>query len=68
MSARTLPTRQAQVLLGLALGLCSKQIADALGISEKTADYHRSKLMQSTNQRTVATLVRWAIRQQLIQA
>ncbi len=40
-------------------GRTNKMIAEYLGISRKTLDIHRSKVMGKMKARTVADLVRW---------
>jgi len=58
-----LTTRQREVLLLIADGLSTKEIAAELGISEKTAQTHRAKLMGRTGIRKSSSLVRYAIRE-----
>ena len=44
----------------LVTGMKNKVIAEELGISRKTLDIHRSKVMGKMKARTVADLVNWA--------
>jgi DNA-binding NarL/FixJ family response regulator len=59
--------RERQVLQLVAEGKTSKEIATILGISIKTAESHRSKIMERLDIHDTAGLVRYAIRQGLIQ-
>jgi DNA-binding NarL/FixJ family response regulator len=60
--------RQIEILTLLAQGLASKQIAFNLGLSLKTIDVHRGRLMERLDLHDVASLTRYAIRKKLIQA
>lgn len=62
-----LTTRERQVLQLVGEGRSTKQIAAVLGISTKTADSHRAKLMEKLDIHQVAGLVRYAIRSGLIE-
>ncbi len=62
-----LTERERQVLQLIAGGLSSKEIAVSLGISLKTVDSHRSNLMEKLDLHKVAGLVRFAIRNGLIE-
>ena len=66
--ADRLTTRQREVLQLVAEGKNMKQIAHLLGISSKTAEAHRSQLMDRLDIHDVAGLVRYAIRTGLISA
>jgi DNA-binding NarL/FixJ family response regulator len=66
--ADPLSARERQVLQLIAEGHTTKQIASALGISVKTADSHRTRIIQKLDIHDVAGLVRYAIRQGLTQA
>lgn len=59
--------RERQVLQLVAEGKTSKEIATILGISIKTAESHRSKIMERLDIHDTAGLVRYAIRHGLIQ-
>ena len=54
--------RQRQVLKELASGQSTKQIAAKLGISIKTVETHRARIMQSLGINSANALVRFAIR------
>ncbi len=60
-----LSPREREVLQLLAVGLVSKQIAARLGISVKTVETHRSRLMKKLGIHSVAELTKYAIRQGL---
>jgi len=63
-----LTPREQQVLKLVAEGNSTKEIAGILGISFKTADSHRTRIMDKLNIHDTATLVRYAIRRGFIQA
>jgi PAS domain S-box-containing protein len=63
-----LTDREKQVLVLIAGGNSTKEVAAQLGISYKTADSHRSKIMEKLDVHETATLVRYAIRYNLIEA
>jgi DNA-binding NarL/FixJ family response regulator len=58
----TLTSREREVLQLIAEGKTTKQIGVLLGISVKTAETHRSRLMDKLEIRDTANLVRYAIR------
>jgi PAS domain S-box-containing protein len=58
---RALPARQRQVLELVAKGLLNKQIAFALGISEKTVKMHRALLLERLGVGTSAEAIRIAV-------
>ncbi|HXO63604.1 MAG TPA: response regulator transcription factor [Steroidobacteraceae bacterium] len=60
--AAPLSVRERQVLQLIAEGDSTKKIAIRLGISAKTVESHRTKLMQKLAIHDTATLVRYAIR------
>lgn len=57
-----LTDRERQVLQLVAEGKTTKQIAGILGLSVKTADSHRTRIMQKLEIHETANLVRYAIR------
>ena len=65
-SADPLTSRERQVLQLIAEGKSSKEIAALLGISLKTAESHRTRMMQKLDIHDVASLVRYAIRHGLV--
>jgi len=62
-----LTRRERQVLQLIAEGETTKEIAVSLGIAPKTAERHRSRLMEKLGIHATAGLVRYAIREGLIQ-
>jgi DNA-binding NarL/FixJ family response regulator len=61
-----LTAREIEVLHGIARGLSNLQIADALGVSPKTVDSHRTTLMRKMGVHSTATLLVRALRDGLI--
>ena len=61
-----LTPREHQVLQLIGEGKSSKEIAALLGISIKTAESHRTRMMQKLDIHDVASLVRYAIRRGLV--
>jgi DNA-binding NarL/FixJ family response regulator len=61
-----LTPRERQVLQLVAEGRKTREIADLLGVSVKTAESHRVRIMGKLGIRQTAGLVRYAIRQGLI--
>lgn len=67
MPADPLSAREHEVLQLIAEGKSTKDVAALLGISVKTAESHRSRLMQKLDIHETASLVRYAVRRGLIQ-
>ena len=63
-----LSSRERQVLQLMAEGKTTKEIAGVLGVSIKTADSHRARIMRKLDIHDTAGLVRFAIRRGLIHA
>jgi two-component system, NarL family, response regulator NreC len=61
-----LSSRERQVLQLVAEGNTTKEIAGVLGVSVKTADSHRTRIMRKLDIHDTAGLVRFAIRRGLI--
>ena len=59
--------RERQVLQLIAEGKSTKDVASLLGISVKTAESHRTRLMQKLDIHETASLVRYAVRRGLVQ-
>ncbi|WFB36652.1 response regulator transcription factor [Kiritimatiellota bacterium B12222] len=57
-----LSDRERQVLQLLAEGNATKEIADKLGVSVRTAETHRRNIMDKLDMRSVAELTKYAIR------
>jgi DNA-binding NarL/FixJ family response regulator len=66
--ADPLTPREREVLQLVAEGRTTKEIATALGLSVKTAESHRGKIMRKLDIHETAGLVRYAIRRGLVQA
>jgi len=62
-----LTPRERQVVQLVAEGKTNKEIAAILGVSVKTADSHRARILKKLKLRGTAPLVRYAIRRGLIQ-
>lgn len=62
-----LTSRERQVLQLIGEGKSTRELAGVLGISIKTAESHRSRLMQKLDIHETASLVRYAIRRGLVQ-
>jgi FixJ family two-component response regulator len=57
----TLTAREREVLEHAAKGLHAKEIAQALGISPRTVEVHKTRIMEKLGVRNVAELVRFAL-------
>lgn len=68
LPADPLSPRERQVLQLIAEGNTTRQLAALLGISLKTAETHRTRLMEKLDVHETAGLVRYAIRRGLVQA
>ena len=62
----SLTERERQVLVLIAEGKSTKQTAERLGISYKTADSHRSRILEKLGVHETASMVRYAIRAGLV--
>ena len=62
-----LTSRERQVLQHISEGKSTKELAALMGISTKTAESHRARLMQKLDIHETASLVRYAIRRGLVQ-
>ena len=63
---RGLTPREVEVLVHLAKGLSKPGVAKALGISAHTVNRHTTNLMAKARIHSRAELVRWAIREKLL--
>ncbi len=61
----TLSAREREVLQYLAEGKTTNQIAEALGVSVKTVESHRKRIMEKSGMHSLAQLTKYAIRQGL---
>lgn len=64
----SLTERERQVLVLIAAGKSTKEAAAQLGISYKTTDSHRSRILEKLGVHETASMVRYAIRAGLIEA
>lgn len=62
-TARPLTARERQVLQLVAEGKTTKEVAALLGVSVKTSESHRTRLMHKLGLHNTADLVRYAIRE-----
>jgi DNA-binding NarL/FixJ family response regulator len=63
-----LTPREREIVQLIAQGRNSKDVASSLGISIKTAETHRANIMRKLQVHTVSELVRYALRNKLIEA
>jgi DNA-binding NarL/FixJ family response regulator len=63
-----LTARQREIVQLLAEGKSSKEVAVALGLSVKTAETHRANIMRKLDCHSVSEVVRYAIRNKIIEA
>ena len=61
-----LTPRQREVLQLLARGLVAKQIAEQLGVSRRTVEYHKYKMMEILGTQTTAELLQYSVKHGLI--
>jgi DNA-binding NarL/FixJ family response regulator len=66
-SKNSLTLRERQVLQLIAEGKSTKDVASLLGISVKTAESHRTRLMNKLDIHETASLVRYAVRQGMVE-
>lgn len=66
-AADSITNRERQVLQLIAEGKTTKEVAVCLGVSVKTAESHRSRLMEKLDIHDIAGIVRYAIRHGLVQ-
>jgi DNA-binding NarL/FixJ family response regulator len=62
-----LTPREREIVQLLAEGNTCRQVAEALGLSIKTADTHRSKIMRKLNIHSIRDLVLFAVRNNMVQ-
>lgn len=60
--------RQVEILRLIAQGRASKEIAFELGLSPKTVDVHRARIMERLQLNDIASLTRYAVRKGLVTA
>ena len=59
--------REREIVQLLAEGKSNKEVAERLGISVRTAETHRASILRKLNLDSVASLVRYAIRNKIIE-
>ncbi|MEO9965131.1 MAG: response regulator transcription factor [Reichenbachiella sp.] len=64
---KDLSKREVEVLRQIASGLSNREIADKLFISIRTVDAHRNHIMQKLGLKSTAELVKYAIREKIIE-
>jgi len=62
----SLTAREREVIHLLAEGKSNKQVATILGIATKTAEAHRINIMRKLNLHSIAEVVRYAVRNQML--
>lgn len=60
--ADALSAREREVVRLVARGLVSKEVASQLGLSTRTVEKHRARILSKLGLRDVPTLVRWCLR------
>jgi DNA-binding NarL/FixJ family response regulator len=68
LTGSRLTSRQREIIQLLAEGQSSKEIAVALGLSVKTAETHRANIMKRLNCHSASEIVRYAVRNNIIEA
>ena len=63
-----LTTREREIIQLLAEGKSNKEAASVLGVSVKTIEAHRANLMRKLHLRSLSDLVRYAVRNHIVQA
>jgi DNA-binding NarL/FixJ family response regulator len=63
-----LTPRQREIVQLLAEGKSSKEVAVALGLSVKTAETHRANIMRRLDCHSISELVRYAVRNNIVEA
>lgn len=57
-----LTDKEREILKYIAQGLLSKEIGDKLGITKRTVDYHRSRIMQRLGIKTLPEFISYAVK------
>jgi DNA-binding NarL/FixJ family response regulator len=68
LGSSRLTSREREIVQLLSEGKSSKEVASSLGISVKTAETHRANIMRKLEIHSVSELVRYAVRNQIIEA
>jgi DNA-binding CsgD family transcriptional regulator len=64
---KSLSAREREIVQLLAEGKSTKEVAVILGISVKTAETHRSNIMRKLEMHSVSELIRYAVRNNMIE-
>src|SRR5437870_7368287 len=67
-ASKRLTGREREIVQLLAEGKSNKEVAGALGLSVRTAETHRANILHKLNLDSLASLVRYAIRNTMIEA
>jgi DNA-binding NarL/FixJ family response regulator len=67
VNAGTVTPREREIIQLLAEGKSNKETASALSVSVKTVEAHRANIMRKLRLRSVSDLVRYAIRNKIVQ-
>jgi DNA-binding NarL/FixJ family response regulator len=67
VNAGTVTPREREIIQLLAEGKSNKETASALNVSVKTVEAHRANIMRKLRLRSVSDLVRYAIRNKIVQ-
>ena len=65
--AEALSEREMDVLRGICRGLSTQEIADELFLSKRTVDTHRANILEKTGSKNTASLVVYAIKNNLVE-
>jgi two-component system response regulator NreC len=65
---KDLSMRETQILRLIAEGKGNREIAESLGISVRTVEAHRARIMLKLDLESVPSLVRYAVRNGIIEA
>jgi DNA-binding NarL/FixJ family response regulator len=68
LASDQLTSREREIVQLLAEGKTSKEVASTLNISAKTAETHRANIMKKMEFHSVGEIVRYAVRNQIIEA
>jgi DNA-binding NarL/FixJ family response regulator len=67
LTCRRLTSREREIIQLIAEGRSSKEVANELGISTKTAETHRANLMPKLELHSAADVVRYAVRNTMVE-
>jgi DNA-binding NarL/FixJ family response regulator len=68
LPAERLTSREREIVQLLAEGRSNKDIARRLALSVKTVETHRAAVMRKLELTSLADLVRWAVRNRIVEA